>query len=183
MKVPGVIPLIIMVIFVVIALNRRALKGLKKLQKGNSYQRMREMVFSLTYASINFRARLEGKPIFALMELNLSGDIATQVSVADGSTSLYLSTGGGITGGGRHERVREASERFLVQAKNALAFMNKVEDYHPPAEGEVCFYVKNQAGVFRYCASEQNLREGNDPLSQLYVLGHKVLTELRKISP
>jgi len=172
-----------MVIFVVLALNRRALKGLKTLRKGNPYQRMREMLFSLTYASLNFRARLEGKPIFALMELNLSGDIATLVIMADGSTSLYLSTGGVITGGGRHERIREAGARFLAKAKEALALMNKVEDYHPPAEGEVCFYVKNQEGVFGYCASEKDLRGGKDPLSQLYVLGHKVLTELRKISP
>lgn len=183
MNASWVIQLIIVVIFVVIALNRRALKGLKTILRHNPYQRLREMVFSLNYESVGLSVEKEERPLFALMELNLSGDIATLVSVVDGSTSLYLSTGGGITGGGMHERVKEASERFLLQAKDALAYMTKVEDHHPPAEGEVCFYVKNQAGVFRYCASEQNLREGNDPLSQLYVLGHKVLTELRKISP
>ena len=48
-----------------------------------------------------------------LMETGYPRAVATLVVVADGSTSLYLSNGGGTIGAGQHARVRSASAEFM----------------------------------------------------------------------
>lgn len=48
----------------------------------------------------------------ALMEMAVSSATVTLVAVADGATSLYVSTGGGVIGGGHHETVRAAYRKF-----------------------------------------------------------------------
>ena len=52
-----------------------------------------------------------------VMDWNLGGEtVATLVAFADGTTSLYLTSGGGILGAGSHENVREAAARFRALA-------------------------------------------------------------------
>src|SRR6266496_5608660 len=46
-----------------------------------------------------------------LMEMGLDTGTASLVAVADGTTSLHLSTGGGVIGGGEHQAVRRVSRR------------------------------------------------------------------------
>ena len=52
-----------------------------------------------------------------VMDWNLSGTtLATLVAFADGTTSLYLSSGGGTLGAGSHEAGRMAAQRFRAAA-------------------------------------------------------------------
>src|SRR5689334_9394559 len=44
-----------------------------------------------------------------LMETGYPGAVATLAALADGTTSLYLSSGGGMIGAGGHTRVAEAT--------------------------------------------------------------------------
>jgi hypothetical protein len=49
-----------------------------------------------------------------LMEMGIGANVATLVVVADGTTSFYFSTGGGIIGVGFHEPVKGPSKPFLA---------------------------------------------------------------------
>jgi hypothetical protein len=51
----------------------------------------------------------------ALMEIDLGGAVASVVAVADGTTSLYISNGGGVLGTGAYPAVAEAGafSRFV----------------------------------------------------------------------
>lgn len=49
----------------------------------------------------------------AMMEMRMGNADVSLVAVAEGSTSLYFSNGGGIIGGGEHERVRAANRKLL----------------------------------------------------------------------
>jgi hypothetical protein len=52
----------------------------------------------------------------AIVDLGMDTGTATIVCFTDGTTSLYLSTGGGINGGGQHEAVRKVTRTFLAAA-------------------------------------------------------------------
>jgi len=49
----------------------------------------------------------------AMMEMRIGAADVSLVVVAEGSTSLYFSTGGGVIGGGEHESVRAANRKLL----------------------------------------------------------------------
>ena len=64
----------------------------------------------------------EGTQIIAvLLDWGQPGGSATIAAMADGATSLYTSTGGGVIGGGFHAPVREAHRRLMHAAQDHLA--------------------------------------------------------------
>lgn len=52
-----------------------------------------------------------------LMETGYPQGIATLVSLADGTTSLYFSNGDGMIGGGQHANIAQASKAFVAAAE------------------------------------------------------------------
>lgn len=115
----------------------------------------------------------------AVMDMAFPGGVASLVSLEDGSTSLYTSTGGGVIGGGAHPSVVEAT----------LAFLDAVAVYAPqfpptdsddlPEPGHVGFYALSFDG--RGCADalEADLQARTHDLWPLYYSGHQVITALR----
>jgi len=78
----------------------------------------------------------------AAMELNIAGAITTIVAVADGSTSMYLSSGGGVIGAGEHAAVRAVAERFRTVATDLLGLFVRTSELPTPDVGEVRFQVR-----------------------------------------
>jgi hypothetical protein len=75
---------------------------------------LRSMVLNLNPKDIGITKDNFPHPVFALlMETGYPEGSFTLSSVADGSTSLYFSNGGGIIGGGEHENVHKASSYLL----------------------------------------------------------------------
>jgi hypothetical protein len=116
-----------------------------------------------------------------LMETGFDDGAFTLVALADGTASLYFSTGGGIIGAGQHETVREALRDFILQANEFESSADPVHEFPMPEEGWVNFYFRTFDDVRKYSAEEVELGEGRDPLSPLFHTGHRVLTEIRLI--
>src|SRR6266571_9189175 len=78
-----------------------------------------------------------GRPrVWALfMEMGLDTGTASLVAVADGTTSLYMSTGGGVIGGGEHQAVRRVSEAFLDTAEAHLDRLQAISKAPLPQTG------------------------------------------------
>ena len=80
---------------------------------------LRNMVFNLNPKDIGLSKGSFGHPVWGMvMETGFTEGSFTLVAIADGTTSLYFSNGGGIIGGGEHEAVREASGYFLTDAQS-----------------------------------------------------------------
>ena len=122
----------------------------------------------------------DGAPILALlMETGYSDAVATLVAVADGTTSLYFSNGGGIIGAGAHATVAEASRRWLETSATFLAQLSATTDPTPPAEGDTQFVAVTPDGLLSAVAPEEELGEGRQPLSPLFYAGQDVITQIR----
>ena len=115
------------------------------------------------------------------METGFPDGSFTLSSLADGTTSLYFSTGGGIIGAGGHDSVRNASGRLLLEAQQFHLKAQKVNNFPKPGPGEVIFYFLTFDGVRSYTALEDDLGNERDELSSLFFAAHNVLTELRII--
>jgi hypothetical protein len=143
---------------------------------------LRSMVLNLKPKDISLTEENFPHPVFALvMETGFPEGSFTLSVVADGSTSLYFSSGGGIIGGGEHENVREASGYLLSGAQHFYKKAQKVTDFSRPEPGKVMFYFITFDGVRSYTAKEDDLGNEKDELSDLFFAAHNVITELRKI--
>ena len=115
----------------------------------------------------------------ALMEIGYPSAVASIVSLADGTTSIYLGSGGGTIGAGAHAGPAQASRRFVAVAAQSLGALQPSQDLPLPAIGNVAFHVLTYDGGYTLEADEDELRSRGHPMSALYSAGHEVLTQIR----
>ena len=120
------------------------------------------------------------RPLAFFMETGYPEAVASLVCFADGTTSLYFSTGGGIIGAGQHETVRTAAAQLLAVAQQHADKLT-VADSHPlPALGRVRFYLRMPYELRSADEAEAILGEGTHALSPLFTAGHAVITAVRE---
>jgi hypothetical protein len=116
-----------------------------------------------------------------LMEMGLDTGTASLVAVADGTTGLYLSTGGGVIGGGEHQAVRRVSEAFLHTAEAHLDRLQPISEAPLPQTGTIRFHALTFDSLQSAEVQEGQLVDGRSELAPLFYAGNKVLTQLRLI--
>lgn len=120
------------------------------------------------------------EPYAVVMDWGVDRGTATVVAIADGTGSVYLSSGGGFLGGGQsHESIRTAVKKTVELAAQVQPMMRLTTSYPLPQRGEVTFYVLTDAGVFTAGASEEQMRTHTSPLYQLGDSAQVIITEYR----
>jgi hypothetical protein len=145
----------------------------------DAFLRLRERLLRLAPAEIGL---VPAPPVWAvLMELGLPGGVVSLAAVADGTTSVCFSSGGGILGAGDDSQVRLASEIFLAVAEENLDRLEpaRVEDLALPADGEVRFHALTPDGPRTGHAPVSDITRQDDRLLLLYAAGQEVLTQVR----
>jgi hypothetical protein len=170
----------LVIIFSFFNLFRKRSKQLEtKEEPINPYNELRNLIFNIKSEELNVEF-LEGNlPYGTLMELGYPQATVSLISLIDGNTSLYFSTGGGILGGVAHESVRKSSIEFVNRSNDFLNIMNITTSYPSPETGMVIFYVITSNGVFSYNESEETLQNNKSRLTDLYILGQNVISQLR----
>lgn len=115
-----------------------------------------------------------------LMDWHVDKGTVTVVAAADGSASLYLSSGGGYTGGSEKvAAIREAALHAIALATSLRFYFERTDSSPLPSLGDVTFYITTSAGVSRAVAAESKLRAGADPLAGLGGALQRIVTEYR----
>jgi hypothetical protein len=128
---------------------------------------------------------VEGLPeerqlLAAVMDMGVDGAVATLVGVADGSTSMYFSTGGGVIGAGQHEAVRAATERWLETCIASAEQFVPVVEPPLPAAGTTQLVLVTRVGLAHALAAENELRPQH-PLWPVYAAAQEVITQIRLV--
>jgi len=123
-------------------------------------------------------APLDGA-LAVLMETGYPEAVASLVAVADGTTSLYFSTGGGIIGAGEYPQVSAEARALLELANGNRAALGRVAAFPLPQEGHTRFYLVTEAGVFGAEAPESDLGNEMHDLSPVFLQGHKLIAYVR----
>ena len=145
-----------------------------------TYLQLRDLIFRLEPANLGLAPSAANPHVWGvLMETGYVVGTATLLSLADGTTSLYYSTGGGMLGRGDYAPVADASRTLVLQAENHLSQMEPTGDVPLPAVGHVRFSCLTYSGICTSEAAEVSLKAGKHPLSPLFILGHRTLDQLR----
>ena len=115
-----------------------------------------------------------------LMETGYPEAVATLVALADGTTSLYFSNGGGVIGAGDHASVRAAGDALLSTAEAHLAGFTPANATPLPELGRVRFYVRTFGATLGAEAEERALGEGRHPLAPMFHAGHALIAAVRQ---
>jgi len=116
-----------------------------------------------------------------LAETGYSNGISTLVMLADGTTSLYFSSGGGFIGCGEHQHVAKASLHCLRITERYLDRMEEVDTMPLPAPDQVSFYALTYRGILRARLDEHTLDRGKHPFAGLFYASQAVITQIRLI--
>jgi hypothetical protein len=144
------------------------------------YLQLRSRILSLQPAEVGLAPSTEAPHVWGvLMETGYKVGLATLVSLADGTTSLYYSTGGGMLGSGEYTPIAQASKALVAQAENHFQQLSPTEEFPLPEVGQVRFLVLTYAGAFTAEATEKKLAVGKHALSPLYTCAQEILTQLR----
>jgi hypothetical protein len=150
---------------------------------GEMYSALRHQALSTQRTEVGIPAPPPEAPAWGiLMETGYPQATATLLALSDGTTSLYLSSGGGVIGGHAHQSVRQANAALLETANQYYQHLRPRESFPVPATGHTLFYILTDSGVLSGGSREDDLGHGRHPLSPLFHAGHRVITQLRLMS-
>lgn len=142
---------------------------------------MRERVFTVAPSEVGVSPGAGHERVWAvLMEIGYPKAVASLVAIADGTTSLYFSNGGGVIGAGEHQPVREASRRLIALVNESAGALAPTAEHPLPAVGRVRVYARTFDGLLAADADERELGENRHALSPLFHAGHAVIAAVRE---
>jgi hypothetical protein len=116
----------------------------------------------------------------AVFDWGMKGGSASIIAVADGSVSMYTSSGGGMIGAGEHESVRVPAARFLRAVESILDSLSEATDAPLPQANEFALIALTYDGM-RRAVADLRLLQRADPLARAWIAGQDVITALREL--
>ncbi|MBY8961356.1 hypothetical protein KJK34_01175 [Flavobacterium sp. D11R37] len=148
----------------------------------NKYNALRQQAFTVTTENLGITLKDSLEVYGLIMDWGIDDEVATVVSYASGDASLYLSSGGGIIGGGSHENIDVAAKGLVYEANHYLKGNDTtVEKFALPGKDEVFFYFITQKGVYMKHDNMTNLENRTSEVQFLFDKGNIVLEQLRLI--
>lgn len=149
----------------------------------NPYIGIRKLAFDVRPSQLGLSNPTEGFTAYGvIMDIDMGGGIATLVTYASGDASIYLSSGGGIIGGGQHKEVSAAAIALVKKAQLYLNHSHKATETSLPDKGNANIYFLTNKGVYLAIDKISELESNSSSFSPLFYAGNDVITELRRIS-
>lgn len=148
-------------------------------QQENPFNDLRQMALSATPEQLGLKTSDETKVFGIVMDWDLGDGIATVAAYETGDASMYLSSGGGVIGGGQHDNVRQAVFPYVQLGQGFLTKAEKTESTPLPDKDCVRFYLLTNKGIFYSQEKMKNIENENSDWLKLFEEANKVLTELR----
>jgi hypothetical protein len=146
------------------------------------YMGLRGQALAVTRELLDPATASDGLVLALLMETGYAEAVATLVGLADGTTSMYFSNGGGMIGAGQHDLVAAATRRWLGLAEELLDELPEAPAEVPlPDLGITQIVAVTESGLRAARAPEEELGGGGHSLSALFYAGHGVITAIRQV--
>jgi hypothetical protein len=145
-----------------------------------AYSELRKMVLSTTPKDIGLKPK-PNEVWGVLMETGHPKAVATLVALADGTVSLYFSSGGGVVGLGLHAGPHQTAQSFLRESQQFSKQAQPTTTFPLPRPTFTRFYLLTGTQVLTVEAKEDDLGYGRHPFSSLFHKGHELITEIRKV--
>ena len=155
----------------------QAAKGL------NVFDGLRNQALASTAADAGWKSRPPERRVYgALLDWGLDSATATVFALDDGTASLYLSSGGGIIGGGSHYSVRDAARAFVGSFEPFLDDMEPDADGATPPGGTTDLRALTLAGRLRVRGPTGAFGRRQHPMSEAFDAGQALIAQLRQVA-
>jgi hypothetical protein len=145
------------------------------------YTDMRDAVLNLDPSSVGIHQGPAARTVWGLvMDWTLDRDVATIVSLADGTTSLYLSSGGGSIGAGEHPGAAAASVNAVRVAERMIDDVPGAMDSAVPPRGRTALTLLTFSGLRRFEDDNVAFENGTSRLSPVADSMQEVIDEIRR---
>lgn len=154
----------------------------KEYEPAEIYLGLRNQILSLEAGQVDSLLEPSVPLLGMLMETGHDTAVATLVTVADGTVSLYFSNGGGMLGLGEHEGPRKAALELLRFATQFISRAKPTTNFELPSKGYTTFFFLTKTGVLSVAALENDLGNNRLPLSPLFHKAHEVISQARLVN-
>lgn len=149
----------------------------------DDYVQFRSLILRLDPAELGLVPTAASPHVWGvLVEMGYAVGNATLVALADGTTSLHYSTGGGLLGSSGYSPLAEASQALVAQAENYLQHASLSNDLPLPLAGQVKFILLTYSGIYAIESDEKSLSTDGHLLSPLYRTAQNTLAQLRSLA-
>lgn len=163
---------------------RRIFSWFRKPVPNALYMEKRDQLFRMDPEKIGIRRSKEYPNVWGVLtEFILDGGYAMIVSLANGKTDMYFSSGTGIMGAGDNSMVSLASAELVKTADRYISQMHSTADHPFPSPGHTRFYLLTYHGLLTGEVSENIMMdERTHPMYGLYAFTQNVITQIRHLS-
>jgi hypothetical protein len=145
------------------------------------YTGLRDAVLNLDPSSVGIHQSPDVPTVWGLvMDWTLDDAVATVVSLADGTTSLYLSSGGGSIGAGEHPAAAAASISALRVAEGMIDDLPRATESPVPAGGRTALTLMTFSGLRRFEDDNAAFENGRSKLSPVANAMQEVIHEIHR---
>ncbi|MES1220792.1 MAG: hypothetical protein ABUT20_35150 [Bacteroidota bacterium] len=146
----------------------------------NRFLDLRNMALNVTSEQLQLSLPPDQTKVFGVvMDWDLGDGTMTLITYQTGDASMYLSSGGGVIGGGQHENVSKAAKEFVSMAQNYLDKSSKADTTTLPDKDFFKFYFLTNKGKFVAQENIDNIKNKTSIWLNLFTNANNVITELR----
>jgi hypothetical protein len=140
----------------------------------------RKMFLTMTAEQAGIQRSREFPRVWGVaVDWPIGKEVATIISLADGSASVYTTSTFGVIGGIGHETVRTAAKKLVKEADLYYDASSATQDLSYPALDHVRFFFVTFDGVRVIDTDLDSVAQRRSKYSPLFGLAQDVLTELR----
>ena len=155
-------------------------KPIKQQDPARTSAELRNMVLHMNPDKLGVRPSESTPNIWGvLMEFWMKQTVVTIVSLADGTTSMYFSTGGGILGAGSAPAPSTASRQLIRVAEQFYSVIPEAVACPMPKPGNVRFHLLTFASFRSIELAENEVQNKSHQFFRLYAYGQDVITKIR----
>lgn len=146
----------------------------------NRFLDLRNMALNVTPEQLQLSLPADQTKVFGVvMDWDLGDGTMTLITYQTGDASMYLSSGGGVIGGGQYETVSKASKEFVSMAQNYVNNASKTDTTTLPDKDCFKFYFLTNKGKFVAQETINNIENKSSKWLDLFENANNVITELR----
>jgi hypothetical protein len=153
----------------------------KKKDNENVYNGLREMALNISPGELQLTMPDNQIKVYGiLLDWHLGDGIATVICFLTGDASMYLSSGGGIIGAGKHEKVSRETKKLVENAQKYLDKAKKTDSTPLPDRNRVNFYFLTNKGKYFAAENILNFENRSSAWLPLFEEFNSVITGLRE---
>lgn len=145
----------------------------------NAYEEFREQALSITPTQLKIAIPNTEILVYGVvMDWDLGDSMITIAAYINGGASMYFSTGGGKTGGGKNPVVGEAAVELVTGAQEYLNHTVSVVKADPPVRGFITFYFLTNQRLYKAQQPLASFEKNDGPWYPLFQKANDVVNAM-----